>query len=133
MGKTLVIGLGLSGQSAVAFLMRQGKEVVGYDAKYPPICIAWDEIEQVVVSPGVPPQDPVYKEAMRRSLSVIGEVELALPFFKRPLLAVTGTNGKTTVALLVAHILNACGIKAKALGNVGTSLCEYLNAGSCDE
>ena len=54
-------------------------------------------------------------------------MELGLSHLKAPLLGVTGTNGKTTVTLLVEHILNANGIRAKALGNVGTSVCAYLN------
>ncbi len=61
-----------------------------------------------------------------RKVAVTGEAEIALPHFKKPLVAVTGTNGKTTVALLVEHILNASGIKSKALGNVGSALCKHL-------
>ena len=88
--------------------------------------IDWAQVERVVVSPGISPKHPIYSEALGRGIPVVGEAELALPFFTKPLVAVTGTNGKTTVAFLVEHILNASGIKAKALGNVGTALCHQL-------
>lgn len=55
----------------------------------------------------------------------MGEIELGLQFLKQPILALSGTNGKTTVALLAAHALKCAGLKARALGNIGDPLCKY--------
>jgi UDP-N-acetylmuramoylalanine--D-glutamate ligase len=150
---TLVLGLGSSGLAAAEFLLQQAVCVVGVDgdrgllASCPSIhrlkaCglqvqhdsefIDWSCIERLVVSPGIPRTHAIYCSALEKGIAVMGEVELALPYVDKPLVAVTGTNGKTTVALLVEHVLNAAGIKAKALGNVGTPLCSYL-MGSRDE
>ncbi len=56
---------------------------------------------------------------------MIGEIELGFRYFKNPAIGITGTNGKTTVTLLIAHILNAAGKKAMALGNVGVPLTSF--------
>jgi UDP-N-acetylmuramoylalanine--D-glutamate ligase len=134
----------VSGRAAAAFLLSQGKNVVATDkntelfSTHPEILrlkelglrceqeIEWESIDLVVVSPGVSPEHELYREARKRGIEVVGEAELALRHFKQPLLAVTGTNGKTTVTLLLEHILKAAGLKAKALGNVGDPLCSYL-------
>ena len=144
---TLVLGLGISGLAAAEFLIKQGHLVLGIDhnrsllysnetirrlqslglfVQHDSEPIAWDQVDTLVVSPGVSPQHPIYREAKENKIKIIGEAELALPHFSKPLLAVTGTNGKTTVTLLVEHVLNSAGIKAKALGNVGTPLCSNL-------
>jgi UDP-N-acetylmuramoylalanine--D-glutamate ligase len=145
--KTVVLGLGISGIAAARFLRQRGCVVVGIDSNRPwletseeirhlemsgVICqhegdpIDWSCIERVVVSPGINPKHPAYQMAKEKRIVVTGEAELALPYFQKPLVAVTGTNGKTTVALLVEHILNAAGIRTRALGNVGVPLCDYL-------
>jgi len=145
--KTIVLGLGVSGLAAAEFLLSRGKAVLGVDSnrahletseeihrlqKQGLVCqldtlpLLWEDVEELIVSPGVSRQHPIYQGAHKRGIPIIGEAELALPHFKQPLVAVTGTNGKTTVTLLVEHILKTAGIKARALGNVGTSLCSYL-------
>jgi UDP-N-acetylmuramoylalanine--D-glutamate ligase len=144
---TLVLGLGSSGLAAAEFLLQQGVRVVGVDrdrallsscprlqrlqtcglcVQHDGDPIDWSSVERLVVSPGVARTHEIYRSALAKGITVTGEAELALPYFTKPLVAVTGTNGKTTVALLVEHILNAAGIKAKALGNVGVPLCSYL-------
>jgi UDP-N-acetylmuramoylalanine--D-glutamate ligase len=146
MQNTVVLGLGISGVAASELLLQQGFSVIGVDSKPqafttdPSLCrlrslgvtlqaedapLDWSLVERLVVSPGISPQHPLYAQAMQKEIPVVGEAALALKFFKKPLVAITGTNGKTTVTLLVEHILNASGIKAKALGNVGTALCQY--------
>lgn len=145
--KTLVLGLGISGVAAAKFLLKQKEAVLGIDSnkslletdkeifdlkELGIVCqhdsdpIHWSDIKRVVVSPGVHPKHSVYQSAKEKNIEIIGEAELALPHFQKPLIAVTGTNGKTTVVLLIEHLLNAAGIKAKALGNVGIALCNYL-------
>jgi UDP-N-acetylmuramoylalanine--D-glutamate ligase len=141
MAKTVVLGLGVSGSSACEFLLSQGKEVIGVDRNRAAadrlikrgiqFCEEGDSldfacVDQVVVSPGISPSHPFYAGALARGVPVVGEAQLALPFLKKPLVAVTGTNGKTTVTLLAEHVLNTAGIKARSLGNVGMALCSYL-------
>ena len=140
--------------AAAEFLLEQGKDVIGIDSNRSHLetsqelrrlqvkglqcfhdseTLDWSMIQLLVVSPGVSPKHPIYQEAIKRNIDITGEAELALPHFRKPLVAVTGTNGKTTVTLLTEHILNASGIKAKALGNVGMPLCSYLLKPSADE
>ena len=76
----------------------------------------------IIVSPGVPPTNPVRAEAARLGIEVIGELEYASRFITNRIAAVTGTNGKTTTTALTAHILNESGIKAVVAGNIGTPL-----------
>jgi UDP-N-acetylmuramoylalanine--D-glutamate ligase len=145
--KTLVLGLGLSGTAAAEFLLEQKKATIGIDSnrnllqtneeirrlqakgllcQHDQEPIIWEEIELLVVSPGISQGHPIYQLAIQKGIKIIGEAELALPYFDCPLVGVTGTNGKTTVTLLVEHILNSAGIRAKALGNIGKPLCAYL-------
>lgn len=131
MKKVVVIGMGKSGQAAFALLERQGHQVVGVDADRSKGFQSSEEVnvsefDLVVVSPGIPPSDLLYQEAVKKGVEVIGEAELALREIQQPCLAITGTNGKTTVTLLIEHILNSSGKKAKALGNVGEPFSDYL-------
>lgn len=143
MKNVLVVGLGVSGRSAARFLLKRGTRVVGTDQndrlietneEVKALCrdgmlleseaIASDvsRFDQIVVSPGVPTTHPCYQRAIDLGIEVIGEVELACREIKCPCLAITGTNGKTTVTLMTEHVLQKAGIKAKALGNIGTPL-----------
>lgn len=142
--KVLVLGLGLSGQSAARFLLRRGAHVFAVEDNQARLqsdegiaglkCGGLEVVEDssrwsvggaidfVVASPGVPPSHPYYAGALERGIEVVGEVELACRWLTQPCVAITGTNGKTTVTLLVAHILNRSGKQAWALGNVGAPL-----------
>lgn len=137
MGKTLVIGLGLSGQSAAEFLLRKGCGVIGVDSNpnlkgkgfevfHDSSPIDMSDIEQVIISPGVSPEHPLYCEALRKGIEVIGEAELAFRHMQQPCVGITGTNGKTTVTLLAEHVFRYSGKKARALGNVGSPLSAYM-------
>lgn len=78
-----------------------------------------------VVSPGIPPHAPFLKQAEERGIPIISELEFAwrqLDSARNPVIAITGTNGKTTTTALTAHILNQSGKKAVACGNIGTPL-----------
>ena len=127
--KALVIGLGKSGRGAAKLLLKQGYTVYAVD-RIPQkmegvtVCLESEEIraDLVVLSSGVPQSHPQAKGR------VMGEAELAIRALKNKMVGITGTNGKTTVTLLVTHVLNASGIRARALGNVGFSLAEY----ACD-
>lgn len=141
--KTLVIGLGISGRAAAGFLLRKGAIVTGVDQnrqviaenqEVAALCVAGmraftadqitqiDHFDLIVVSPGVPQSNMLYQKAVAAGIEVIGEIELACRFLKNKVLGITGTNGKTTVTLLVTHMLNHCGFKAAALGNSGVAL-----------
>lgn len=143
----LVLGLGISGQSAASFLLSHQTSVYGVDKKDKEIKdqgaisllinqgmtlgndqeeLNLDSFDFIVVSPGIPHTHPLYIKAKASGKPILGEVELACRFLKGTVLAITGTNGKTTVTLLTEHILNQSGKKAIALGNVGTPLTSQL-------
>lgn len=146
MKSTFIIGLGKSGRAAAELLLlhnqsvwafddylRESREILrleelGLKCIFDPTAICWQEISQCVVSPGIDPKHLIYASAKDKGISIITEIELALPFIHSPMIAVTGTNGKTTVTLLIEHVLNTNGICAKAVGNVGMPLCEYILA-----
>lgn len=144
----LVLGLGLSGRSAAHFLLRRGARVVGADRNYDALTsdkeitelcckgmtiipdnqeCKMKQFNLMVVSPGILPSHPYYEKAINQGIEVIGEVELACRSLTQQCLGITGTNGKTTVTLLVAHILNHAGMYAKALGNVGIPLTSAID------
>jgi UDP-N-acetylmuramoylalanine--D-glutamate ligase len=135
--RALVIGLGISGVSAAKFLLNTGAQVVGVDRLPKDIAgievlldtapIDVSEFDLVVTSPGVPPSHPLIAAAINLGIETIGEAELALRYLPGYKLGITGTNGKTTVTLLTTHILNAMGIKAKAVGNVGDPLTSQVD------
>ena len=132
MKNVLIIGIGKSSQGAAKFLESQGSQVTCVD-RYPRDGVLSDEttfepfaFDLVVLSPGIPLSHPCCVEAVKRGIEVIGEAELAFRFLKQPCVGITGTNGKTTVTDLVTHVLNVSGKKARALGNIGESLCAYL-------
>lgn len=136
----LVIGLGVSGRAAVNFLLDRSYSVVAIDqraeaiASKPEIIALLDRglviraslkihaFDLIVISPGIPPMHPTVLEARTLGIEVIGEIELACRYLKQPMIAVTGTNGKTTVTQLIGHVLNACGKPARVLGNGGVPL-----------
>ncbi|MEX2529494.1 MAG: UDP-N-acetylmuramoyl-L-alanine--D-glutamate ligase [Gemmatimonadota bacterium] len=138
-----ILGLGASGFSAAQLALQKGENVhvsdlrtdsvVGDRARrlrelgaavelgshdVPRIATA----RVVVVSPGIPPDAPALVELRRRSVVWVSEPEFAARYFQGPLIAVTGTNGKTTTTLLTAHLLDAAGIRVAVGGNVGEDL-----------
>jgi UDP-N-acetylmuramoylalanine--D-glutamate ligase len=79
---------------------------------------------RIVLSPGIPPTATVLAEEAIRGVPVIPEIEFAYDQLDAPVIAITGTNGKTTVTALIEHLLRADGIDAVAGGNIGTALSE---------
>lgn len=138
--KYLILGLGKSGQAAYELLVSKNLSVTGTDNNYS-ILEEWirlgkkgdfspniDHFDLIIVSPGISPKHPLYQQALLKNKTIIGELELGLGYLKHNrFIGITGTNGKTTVTLLVEHILNSAGHCAKALGNVGTPLSAYTN------
>jgi len=132
----LVLGLARSGQAAAFALRRRGEEVIGVDAsaKLDVGRLAeagvelhlgteeerlLDRVETLIKSPGVPAEAPLVAAARGRNLPVWSEVELGSRLLPNPILAVTGTNGKTTTSELLGVMLGA-----PVAGNVGRALCE---------
>lgn len=86
----------------------------------------------VITSPGVPPTAPIIIEAEKRGIQIISELEFGYRNLNNKIIAITGTNGKTTTTSLTAHILNKGGAKAVAAGNIGTPLSDLVGKISDD-
>ena len=147
MEKVLVVGFGVSGKGAVQLLLRQGVQVSVYsdedvDLKdYPQVidvsktseyeAVADKDI--VVISPSIEPTHKIVEYAKRFNIPVIGEIELGYRYCKGGIIAITGTNGKTTTTKLINEIINAGERKSYALGNIGESFCANADKISEDE
>ncbi len=81
----------------------------------------------VIVSPGISPHSNIIKKITSLKIPMISDIELAAGFTNVPIIAITGTNGKTTTTSLIAHILNNSEKKAIACGNIGKPLIEVIN------
>ena len=146
-----VIGLARAGIPAAKFLLERGARVLGYDSKardeLSPQALELETLgaqihagehefegiaaaELIVLSPGLKihydPLKSVIEAAEARGAEVIGELELAARFCPCPIIAVTGTKGKSTTVKLITEMLRACGVKAHSAGNTGTPLIEML-------
>ena len=146
--KVLVLGLARTGRETARFLAQQGADVLVSDLRSAaelqaevnalaglPIqyrlggqdlnCL--DAVEVVVPSPGVPMDNIVLQEAGRRGVEIISEIELAYRCLSLPLVAITGTNGKSTTTTLIGEILKAKGMKTFVGGNLGAPLIGYTS------
>ncbi|MBX9927274.1 MAG: UDP-N-acetylmuramoyl-L-alanine--D-glutamate ligase [Gemmatimonadaceae bacterium] len=150
MSEVAVLGLGRSGRAAALLLARAGQQVYASDATSNDAVAATvaalrtagvdavagtHDLERiaraarVVVSPGIPPEAPPLQAARRAGVPIVSEVEIALQHARGlRYIATTGTNGKTTVTALIAHLLRALGTDAVAAGNIGTPLAEVALA-----
>jgi len=87
----------------------------------------FESADLIVISPGVPHTIAPVQRALSRNIPLMGEMELAGRFIEEPIVAITGTNGKTTTTELVGAMLSASGIKNFVGGNIGNPLIEYLD------
>lgn len=78
----------------------------------------------LITSPGVPSDTPVLVEAVARKIKIVSEIEFASWFCKGNIIAITGSNGKTTTTTLCNHLLNNCGVKTYSAGNIGVAFSE---------
>lgn len=138
--RILVVGAGLSGQAVCKFLIAKqarvtltdtrSREQIGQVAEelselgvtlvleeYPPV--AKDQYDLLVMSPGVPLTVPPAVQAKEAAIKVIGELELAYAFAQAPIVAITGTNGKTTTTSLLGQLFREAGFKTLVAGNIG--------------
>jgi UDP-N-acetylmuramoylalanine--D-glutamate ligase len=148
--RVLVVGMGKTGISLVKFLSKLGRKITATDTK------AREELassladlngtpyeghfgahvrddflnhQMIVISPGVNSDLPLLEEARSRGSKVIGEIELAARFIKEPIVAVTGTNGKTTTTTLLGEVFSAAFGDVFVGGNIGNPLIEYVSSG----
>lgn len=87
----------------------------------------------IITSPGVPPHSEIIQIAEKKGIPIISEIEFAYSFIKNPIIAITGTNGKTTTTALTAHIFNHSGRNAIACGNIGLPLSSLVGEISDDD
>ena len=91
------------------------------------------ECDLMVVSPGVPSDADIIKKAREKKIKIIGELELASSVCKGNIIAITGTNGKTTTTSLCGHLFNVCGKKTYIAGNIGFAFSEIAHDVKEDE
>jgi UDP-N-acetylmuramoylalanine--D-glutamate ligase len=146
--KVAILGVGKTGLATARFLAARGVRIAVTDAK--PVS-DWGEartalenlqaemtlapygpeiltgVDWVVPSPGIYPVNSILIEAVRRGIPVLSELEFASRFLTTPVVAITGTNGKTTVTSLTGEILRAAGMKVFVGGNIGAPLIGYVD------
>jgi len=146
--RAVIIGIGKTGLATARFLAGQGSRIAVTDVK--PLS-AWGEArtvledlgaavtfapygsevlagaDWVIPSPGIHPANPILVEAVRCGIPVLSELELASRFLATPAIAITGTNGKTTVTSLTGEILRESGKKVFVGGNIGAPLIGYVD------
>jgi UDP-N-acetylmuramoylalanine--D-glutamate ligase len=136
-GPFLVVGLVRSGVAAALALRARGEEVIGVDAGAPEVGRLREAGVEVhldasgehlaarartlIKSPGVPQSAPAVAAARRRSIPILGELELAWRLLPNEFIAVTGTNGKTTTTEWIGHIHRDASLPVAVAGNVGTA------------
>ncbi len=145
----LVVGLGKTGQAAVRFFLQHGARVSVSESSskssISPEFVSWLEenniayetdghsmglftsADLIFVSPGIPLTIEPLVEARRQNVAITGELAIASQYMQTPVIAITGTNGKTTVTTLLGDIFQASSTKVFVGGNIGTPLFEYLS------
>lgn len=150
----LVIGLGKSGLASIEVLRARGVKIYATDEKpfdeltaaiattesfgahfVPPDGLDGiiPELTSAVLSPGVPLNSEIVRRVQDANIPVLGEIEVAYRLCKAPVIAVTGTKGKSTTTALIGHLLRACGLNVRVGGNIGNPLIkEVLDVGPDD-
>lgn len=144
----LVVGLGMTGLSVVQNLHKHQKDIVVVDSRneppgldelknaFPKVSIYLGEFDealfmgaqQIIVSPGVTLKEPVIQHAIKQGVDVVGDIELFAQQVSAPVIAVTGSNGKSTVISLLGEMAKAAGINAVVGGNIGVPALELINS-----
>ena len=145
--RILIVGLGASGVAVAKYLYKMGKQIaiadekseselsgriaelsgIPYEAHFGPHQKKdFLSYPMIVLSPGVDSELPVLKQARNNGIRIMGEVELASRYIKEPVIAITGTNGKTTTTALIGEIFRKAFGDVFVGGNIGTPLVEYL-------
>lgn len=147
----LVVGLGKTGHSIARFLHRRNrpfvvfdtrKEPKGYDefkSDFPTVDVFFERIPEelysqfiaVICSPGVALDHPVVHQACELGIPVYGDIECLAQEITAPVIAITGTNGKSTVTTLVGDMVKTSGLSVAVGGNIGTPVLDLLDDGTC--
>lgn len=151
--KVLVVGLGKSGMAAALFLRRRGALVTVSDNRSAEVLakdipglleqgimvetgghglLTFRRQDLIIVSPGVPLDTPELAQVKKLGLTIMGELELASRFLKGSVLAITGSNGKTTTTSLCGDIFTAGGLPVQVGGNIGVPVIALVDQSSDD-
>ena len=148
--RTLIVGLGKTGLSCVRYLSEQGREIAVADSRQSPpgldeLKAGWPEVpvhlgefnaelfagfNELVVSPGIGTAEPAIASAAERGAMIRGDIDLFAEAADAPVLAITGSNGKTTVTTLLGEMAKAAGRKVQVGGNIGTPALDLLGQGA---
>lgn len=146
-GLKIVVGLGKTGMSCVHYLRSQGYRVAAMDSrseppgiselqsKYPEVDLYLGELDrkilstasELIISPGLPLKDPNIAAAIEHGVLYAGDIELFARVTKKPIVAITGSNGKSTVTSLVGALAKHEGLKVKVGGNIGVPILDLLD------
>ena len=145
-GLKVIVGLGATGLSCARYLLKQKIPVAIVDSRdnppqwealqkeYPEIDVSCggfpqkilDAADEIVVSPGVSLKEPAIAQQIENGKPVVGDIELFARRIKKPVLAITGSNGKTTVTTLLGLMMESAGLRASVCGNIGEPVLEQL-------
>jgi len=148
--RTLIVGLGKTGLSCVRYLAAQGRKLAVADTRETPPGLAdlragWPEVEvhlgpfnsdlfsgfsELIVSPGINVAEPAIAAAAASGARIRGDIDLFAEAADAPIIAITGSNGKTTVTTLVADMARDAGYQVAVGGNIGTPALDLLNTGA---
>ncbi|MBJ7277219.1 UDP-N-acetylmuramoyl-L-alanine--D-glutamate ligase [Marinobacter salarius] len=148
--RTLVVGLGKTGLSCVRYLCEKGRDVAVADSRLSPpgldeLRAEWPDLpvylgefdadlfagfNELVVSPGISVAEPAIRGAADKGAVIRGDIDLFSEVADAPIIAITGSNGKTTVTTLVGEMARAAGRRVEVGGNIGTPALELLGRGA---
>ncbi|MCR8914758.1 UDP-N-acetylmuramoyl-L-alanine--D-glutamate ligase [Marinobacter panjinensis] len=148
--RTLVVGLGKTGLSCVRYLIEKGRDVAVADSRVAPpgldeLTAGWPELpvylgdfdpqvfagfNELVVSPGISIAEPAIRHAAEQGATIRGDIDLFSEAADAPIVAITGSNGKTTVTTLVGEMARAAGRHVEVGGNIGTPALDLLGRGA---
>ena len=148
--RTLVVGLGKTGLSCVRYLCENGRDVAVADSRLSPpgldeLRSEWPDLpvylgefdadlfagfNELVVSPGISVAEPAIRGAADKGAVIRGDIDLFSEVADAPIIAITGSNGKTTVTTLVGEMARAAGRRVEVGGNIGTPALELLGRGA---
>lgn len=148
--RTLIVGLGKTGLSCVRYLCEKGRDVAVADSRLSPPCLdelraEWPDLpvylgefdaelfagfNELVVSPGISVAEPAIQRAADQGAVIRGDIDLFSEAADAPIIAITGSNGKTTVTTLVGEMARAAGRRVEVGGNIGTPALDLLGRGA---
>lgn len=147
--RRVVVGMGKTGLSCARYLHSRGLDFSVVDSRDAPPLLAefraefpalvlhtggfdaelLSRADEIILSPGVPPKDPAISAAVERGASLLGDIELFYHEAQAPIVAITGTNAKSTVTTLVGRMAEAAGLRTACGGNLGTPALDLIAPG----